>query len=365
MAKQEIGLDPPARNPVLDQLPHSSFQAVKGAQPAAPHVGPPLPLGKPVTLNNLTPTEQQHLESLGWKAGDPIPGNLPDAIAHEQEQAKRAATDTSTMPPPARPDIPPLEMPDEVSIDQLPEHQKQNLKDVLATAGEQYEALKAGAPSSILPGAEQGVQAAAAGRTDREILVEDDREEKAAEAATAGDLPQTCPHCSWNLKIEDSVAVTDEDKNTFLIATLGGQPWQKSYDLFGGAMQVTVRMLRPYEVDECYKQARADQNKNLEDSYDEFLEMLMRYRLCLQLVDVRTGNDVKSFKSDLNEWGALAESEVTLLPRITQSVYRQVIQTESVNRILSNVMGDFGRLVAKLEVQVENSDFWSGTSSPA
>lgn len=365
MARKKVSLDKAERNPVLDNLPQSSFQDIrKGEQQPRREAGP-LPIGVPVSAADLTEQERKDLQSIGWKDGDAVPADLPQAIA----DMKKEATDLGSMPPPAKPDTPPLQMPDEVDIESLPEEKRKELSSLIEQAGEQYEAAKSAKPNPALETANQQVRNAALGRTDKEITFVDDREEKQSaeatqpqEPATTGEELKLCPHCNWDLSQSDPIIVTEEDKNTFLIATLGGKPWVKTFSLMGDRLQITVRQLKTYELDECYKQAQRLQRDNPEAPMEEFFEQMMRYRICLQLVEVRTDEDIHEFPSELNEWD---EASHNALPAIENKIYREVISTDSLGRIFSKVTGEFERLVGKLEVQVENPDFWKEASSPA
>lgn len=380
MAKKQLGTKP-ARNPVLDHLPTTSFQPAGSRPEEAAGRRFPLPVGNPIAAEKLTEFERNQLEQIGWKEGDPVPGNMADLIEEAKERANREASDVSSMPPPAAPDMPPLQMPEVTEIDQLPEHEQQRLSEALKQAGDQYESMQGQQGTQFPEGAPDSVRAAAQNRVDRtiDISIEDDtkgqREQQsqpseqpkkpASVETTDSGEPHLCPNCGWDQSQSDTTPEPSrEDIDSFLVATLGGKPWTKLYDLLGGKLQVHVRQLRPYEIDACYKQVHYEREKDDSMQLDAHWEQLMRYRLCLQLVEIRSGEDIASFPSELKDWQLDLEGP-TQLPSIEKQVYAEAIPTESMNRIIASVIGKFSRTLGKLEVEVENPNFWNEASSPA
>jgi hypothetical protein len=77
---------------------------------------PPIPAGQPMLIKSLGPGEREVLESAGWKDGDPVPDNIA-AIA---DQAREDANNISQLQPPIDLTTPPLAMPEETDISDLP-----------------------------------------------------------------------------------------------------------------------------------------------------------------------------------------------------------------------------------------------------
>lgn len=386
----------PKRNPILDNLPRSSFQAVgqpnlqNPNQPAHDNAGiqgaPPLPTGHPVSIDpaSLTPTERAGLESIGWREGQPIPSNLAEQIALMKAQIAAETTNPEMMPPPTAEDgtLPPaLEMPPETDIDDLSPEHRAMLQQELKNAGKQMDAMQQS--SNLEPmTSDQGVKNAAAGVVDKTIPINDDREEwreglkKPPETSrTTDNSLKVCPHCEWDLNVQDPIEATDTDKHNFLQAVLGGINCQKIYELFDGAMQITVRQLTPFELDACYKQVYYENDKESFSTHFDFLEQVMRYRISLQIVDIRsTVGKIYDAPETLDEWSkkfpipveAVEEGKEppkpspTSLPQISKYVYYDVLKTESLVRIASKVVNEYNRLISKLEVMIDSSDFWKG-----
>lgn len=361
-------------NPTPEELERAAAAQIGGAD------NPPLPVGMPMRVDakGLTPMEKENLLQIGWKPGDPIPDNLAEQVAALQIQAKREATDISTMPPPAAPDLPPLKMPKEIDIAQLPDQERAKLQAALKEVGDTATAMEEARKNAPPPTVSPGVRNAAMGIVDREVKIEDDlketREERINETKSDTAIPESgtttqdqaklCPHCSYDLSRPDDTEVTEPDKQTFLQATLGNVPWVKAFSLLNDQLHVTIRQLRPVEVDACYMQGHHEADTGKHKTAADFWEQVNRYRMVLQLTDLRSAQNITSFPNSLEDWGGKPEDpNPTTLPEILSQVYEKAIMTESVNRILFGTIQRFNRLVAKLEANVENSDFWKATDS--
>jgi len=384
-------------------------------QPAARQPGGvnslPLPIGQPVAINanTLTPKERQDLETIGWEPGMPIPNNLADWI----EKAKKEATEAQFMPPPTDPSLPPVQVPKVVDIQDLPEAKRQELEQVLRQTQMQAEAQAreaASMPTQAGRGVAEAIRATEGGA--RQLELDDDvspqqqipdlsrplrskvQAEQAKEAvkqqAQAGraqaspqQQPQTqpqapaqpkpqqaaetapqlhvCPNCAWDLAAKDLVEISEADKQNFLAATLGNKPFQKLFELMNGQLQVTLRSLRHDEVDACYRQCYEDRkNQQIANSAD-FMEQLNRYRLCLQLVELRSGEDLVQFPETLAEWGSTGDYRA--MPMIFEQVFNEALSSETLMRLATKCMHKFNRILARLEANCDNPDFWEAAES--
>lgn len=404
--KNKLGLEAPKFDP--STLVTNSFQHVAGADAAGPppFATPPeaaadpaaenklpLPVGAPVMIDPamLTPLERAELTKIGWQEGTPVPSTLPqqlDVIRQEQLQQEQIrstaeATDVTNMPPPANPsDVPPLTMPPRQQLDELSPAHRQAISEALTEA--QAQQRQQHAEATMFPGgAGVGVREAAMGVTHKRVEVADDREQDeyettgepkrelppagASASSTAGktNALERCPHCDWDLQRRDSVEVTDEHKRNFLQAQLGGIPWQHVYSTLGGQLSITVRQLLAVEVDKVYTQVHAEHRRGTIQSPTDFWEQISRYRMCLQIVDVRSEQNLSEFPESYDAWGGeLMVGDPTTLPQISAQVYNRVIHTESLHRILATTVATFNRLTARLEANVNRPDFWEPTGSP-
>lgn len=83
----------------------------------------------------------------------------------------------------------------------------------------------------------------------------------AAEAAAPvpSTIPAFCPACGHNMKDVTPIEIpTDEDKQDWLRYVLGAKRFYKTYEAMGGKLKVTLRTRLGGEVDDVFKQLRAD-----------------------------------------------------------------------------------------------------------
>ena len=391
MAERKVGLGGSFQH-VPGALGSSpQYEAPQQSRPQLPggNQSLPLPIGEPVPIDptHLTPKERQDLETIGWKPGMAIPANLADWI----DKAKQAATDPQHMPPPADPRTPPLKVPDQVDLKDLPEAKRRELEQMLQQTQLQQQARRQEADTTpVQPG--QGVMEAirVAGGEGRELQLEDDvprqmpdlsrpKSQRAPQtkppepaaapppepkpeprAETSSNQPAVCPNCSWNLEFKEPVEITDLDKQDFLAATLGGVPFKKLFTVLGGQLQIIIRTLKPYEVDACYRQGYADRKANEVATATDFLEQVNRYRMCLQLSEIRSGENLSQFPEDLHDWGG--PGDFTLLPNILQKVQNEELASESLIRIVTHLLHKFNHVVGRLEANIDNADFWKAVA---
>ena len=372
--------------------------------PAKPMPGlrgnPPLPVGEPVMSIAATPSAhrptkeadftEEELKTLktipGWSPGMAIPENLADALASLSRSAKKEALDPNQLQPPVSQDTPPLKAPEPLDISQLPRAKQEELRQFMAESAARDEAAVEKAKRHI-SGAGSGVNEAISGASIKTVQLEDDREEATYAGTNVpksgfGPTPEPvaaaepeldtgldsvrareCPHCGWNLAEPDALKIGSADKRRFIQCALGGISFEKVYDLVGGKLQVIFRELSPLEADKCYQAVYYLRNQEKVVSPQEFIEMLTRYRLCLQLKLIRTDETSHEFPTDLSGWDFEEDASGTKLPAICDQVFKEVVKNESLLRMVSRCLGDFNRLLAKLEANAQNSDFWKETES--
>lgn len=367
----------------------------KTPPPATPLPGikgnPPLPVGRPVSTALYTEAELSTLQSIpGWKPGDDPPDGLADIIAEVLGDDGQNIRDYNVVGPPVDPATPPLNVPEAVDLNRLPPEKR---REILARLNQLKVRRQAemDMAEQLVPGAAPGLNEAIQGQNVREITLADDTQsntiagtdipKSALKSSERTQSPTTettepvsgtgadariitnCPRCDFDLTKPDSVEVTDGDKQRFLMASLGNQPFQRIYKLLNDSLIVTLRELRPPELDAIYRQVYSERQRNLIASPQDFFETLMRYRLCLQLVDLRTVERVVTFPDSLKAWGGDAvPPNPTTLPTILDKVTEDAIATESLQRMLGNLLSEFNRLVAKLEANSQTPDFWKGTA---
>jgi len=332
----------------------AEIRRVPVPRPAGAGKVPPLPtppahpgggsLPFPTGQVGITPNTQQELMKLGWRPGDPIPGDLGRVIAEVQarvQKEKEAAGEAlATQGPQNRPRVGRL-----VNISELPPAEQQQLRDYLrehkesvarAALIEQAQAAEAakleadveagvvppavadnlatmaqtvrqqGAPEGVIvddrippnlkvPEGKQvgGTLGVPLARTPRRViqhpvgpatspLPPPPAPESPAPAATAPTAPE-CPRCGYDCRIPFEGKPSQEDIERFSVAMLALQVFRKKYQLLGGKCVLTFRGLTSQDVILVNKQLGYDVRAAKIIGDGEYLTSLMEYRLVLSV----------------------------------------------------------------------------------
>ena len=398
MAKSVKLGDPPA-------TPAELLARVTGAKPAPPAFNtpppaggglrgkPPLPRNVPVFTPDpagLTEADRRTLQSIGWKPGEAITGDVAVVIAAvKAESAAETATEldrivTSGRAPTA---FKPVDM-DTLTEDQQAEVRRRMDETITANqrAAEVKKTLEAQA--GLPDGVKDALRTAQAPTGLDALEVEDDRPKRRAAAAAppppAPDgaapadtglspaHPGNCPHCGWDLATPDDLEVTPGDKVAFLHGVLGEKPFTKDYPLFGGQVTVTFRTLTAQEIDAVFAQVFRERATGEVKTDMDFYERVNRYRLYLQMSSFRSSSFQHDFPAGFTPTTApgadghyelpanLPEGE-TGLRLVEEHVRKTALKTESITRVVTAESRMFNRLVNKLEAFADNPDFWQAT----
>ncbi len=205
--------------------------------------------------------------------------------------------------------------------------------------------------------------------------LEDLPEDAPAPIGDAGEKPEllNCPHCSWDLSMPSLVEPEHQEKLSFLHSVLGQKPFVKQYEMFGGQVVVRFRTLTTKEMDVIYRAVFKQREQGLILTAQDYWEKVNRYRLYLQLVYLSavdgsfTHKLPDSYSKETNSHGtefwefSSYDPEVGYLDNIEDKILTEVLRTETIQRSIANYCARFNRLVSKLEVMVDNSDFWKET----
>lgn len=189
-----------------------------------------------------------------------------------------------------------------------------------------------------------------------------------------------CPHCNWDLSDVDVKEPDYSDKMGFMHSVLGLKPFTKNYSLFNGLMEVRFRTLTTREADKVYAQTFADKEAGKLPTDFDFWERLNRYRMILQIHTVKTSGPDGIFKELPDGYSASTnntatgfylqpEDEAKLginktgLPDIEEWMIDEILKTEHVFRAVNIQCNQFNRLASKMEVMIDNSDFWKPTEA--
>jgi hypothetical protein len=191
-------------------------------------------------------------------------------------------------------------------------------------------------------------------------------------------LAPLCVHCGWDQRVPTLEPPDKQDKLTFLFAVLGQKLFTKSYSTLAGGLKLDFRSLTVSELDALYSDAYREQQAGHIDSAQQYYDYLNRQRLFLQLQIVNSSqtavhivlpdglssatnsNCKKNWVDFLTENDAYVADE-PLIPQIQSYVLKKVLPTEHLQRIVSHYCAKFNQLVAKMEANIENENFWKET----
>jgi hypothetical protein len=345
--------------------------AIAPAALAMPVQGMPmLPPGELIAVNKLTKGEQALLSQAGWKEGDPIPANFAE-LAEQARGIAADATDLDKMPPPADLTTPKLELPAEQDLSSLSAEEQKKYKMVMASVLSQAENLQPQQP--VIEGADPSVLAAiSAASAEPQLEIErpgpEPEPDKEPHEHTEEAGSKMCVRCGWPQSFPDSIVITNDDKDIFLAAVLGGNAFEKQYELFGGRMSINCRTLSPHEVDLCWRQIHADFKAGVVQTPQDQADRLQRYRAALQVTNI-AGDSPWILPKSLAEWeqsegvtsAELSENDTVIKP--IWDTFSRILSNETLHRVIVGTVGEFNNLIGKLEVNANSPDFWTAADA--
>lgn len=346
---------PPPATPAAPDAP-----AVPGFQGQLPHR-----VAQVILPKVLAPHEKQILAQAGWREGDPVPADLAQRLNPAQVEQILASVAPQNLEPPVPLDTPPMAIPPEQDYVQLPPAHRAEVEAALSQAKAVW-AQQQAAPLPTLP--QLQIQ--------EEILVDDVAPAAApaapaaapaqpsttqpAEPPTANETGQgavlaitNCPHCHWDLSVQDIPDPDPETRQWYLQAVLGLVPFEKVYSLLGGRLEVTFRELQFAEVDAIYRQMTDDVKAGQVGTEVDYMERNNRYRVATQLSRIWLGERG-------HEIPRLGTGNWTL-PSLEASV-AQLLPNASLYRVVRLALVEFNRTVAKLEACAARENFWQAAS---
>ena len=377
-----------------------------------------LPMSKGVTM---TPWTRNMLEGMGWKEGDPIPGDIGARIQQVIKEVQQ--TQGGTPLPNAKPGER-TKIGRQLNFEELPPERQAELRDVMhqyqqdmqSPEAQQIRELENGV-AALAPGVQAAArQAAASLRTNRpqsgmpEVVLQRGRPDfrqvsttppppqlsppplppqpplqppaaaeppqsqselpppvATDEPVVAGGLLQVtvCPRCLWNLEHAFEAEPTPQDRVAFVATILGSQRFVKSYAVLGGRLTLWFRSLLAAETDLIFQQMRLDalQQKILGEV--DYFSRLNIYRLTCMLFKIT--DDKGAIVVEVPDPLTIPYDEIpaqTLLVPLITWFNETVCTTESLRHIAAQHHREFQRLVEALEAQTGNPDFWHEIGQP-
>lgn len=377
---------------------------------------PPFRTGQ-VHMSDFT---RRNLQAVGWKEGDPIPGDLGERLQELQREVNAEQAAASLQDSELAKGWKPVE-PKFVSIENLPPEKQKEIAQYLSeykrqVAQDTMQQQQMDEIDQSIPPEIQGEQrrlmregmiageAAAAARQARQSgvvstviddrvpqqkptnvadQIERARQQQAAfetkqvqppptpiaavdELPAAGTAHANCQRCSWPLSVPFEMKPTDEDKQGFMAAILGLGRFEKKYELLGGNLEVYFRSLTTDETTMVQSQLGAMVRAGESIGDVEFWANLMEFRLVLSLSKLKIGDNVIYTAKPIADWEKEhppAETDKVLptpIPRLRDFLYEKCVTQEPLRRILGQTHQEFQRLVEALEFMTNDSDFWKG-----
>ena len=320
----------------------------------------PLPAGKIV---NLTPEEQKALDLVGWKEGEPI----PDIHAALQDVLK----DISAVPDYS--DVKAAEIPPIVDISTLPAEKQQELIANVRIAQQQAKQLQEMEASQVhtseVSDINDQIAAVRAGNEKYQVVLGKPKEEapeptsvNANPTSTTGlNIKGPCANCGFNGTEDDVLDITGIDKENFIVMLQTGARFYKTYALYGGSIKITFRSLTQKELDIALTQASCDtRDGKIADSAD-FFRKEHNYEQAIAIKSIESSQGVVVFP-ELSEvqYDTDPDKPFQTVLSVYSDYVTDQIKTDSMLRSISTVYMRFKALVARLEANMSNPDFWNG-----
>ena len=344
---------------------------------------PPLKSGQ-ITFSDMT---RRNLEAVGWKEGDPVPGDFGVELQRIQQEVARDKAQALQDTPLAADWKPPKI--DFVQIEDLPPARQQEIGEILkahkvAVEQEKEQQAQAAAVDARIPANVQGQQR----ELQREQILQGmaaknqaaEQQEQPTESVFIDDrdapthnleFTQTnCQRCHWPLSQGFDVEFDDHDKSVYLAAILGLKRFEKQYDLLGGNLKIIFRSLTTEESHTLQEQLSTMVREGRSIGDGEYLAHMLEFRLVLAVAKISVGSNVMYQEPPLKEWATNHKSteeeqiEPTDIPRFRDYFYSKITQ-ESMRKIIGKHHQEFQRLVEHFEVMTSDSDFWKGIELPA
>jgi hypothetical protein len=364
--------------PTFAQAPQKApVQPISSKPAPQPLFGGPnsMPLDQAIYTKRVRDDEREVLEQLGWKDGDPIPGNLARVLKEAQadvRDARRSARENLTPGLPL--DTPPLVMEDPIPIEDLPWEKQLELRQMLEDT-KHSEVKEKHTESLLIPAAGPGVNEAirVAANAEPAVVVDDVStmpkvpvaSVPETPAATLATPPAYCVQCGHDQGIKEVIEVTELDKRAFLAAILGGVNFEKEFSLLGEQMRLVVRALSPDEIEACFRQVQTEYGRgDLKSDFDR-MEAYHRYQVALQVREYVTPTARVELPEDLSGYELpRASANTEILPLVSRNFMNNVVKTASAYRVVDKAVTNFNRLLQRLEENAINPDFY-GPMQPA
>lgn len=327
--------------------------------PANLALAQPLPPGRLIQPKIVTDGERKLLTAAGWRDGDPVPENLADQLDLLRQEVQ---ADLDNPPLPIAADSPPLQY-KEVDIADLDPAEQQRTRTVLNSIlkqAKQAAALEKEA-SQLDPSLQQVLRQTEEPALEAGPPAGMERLEPTSEQNSAGPAVEssqtTCAYCGYRAG-QHLDPLSEDDKDAYMEALQSLQPFTKVVPLYGNRLSVRIRGVTVEENDLCWQQVSKDFQEGKVKIVADQNEQFARYRTGLQLVGIEGLKQPVAIPQTLAAWSnELGIPPSTRLVVAIWESWQQIVQSESLHRILVGAVIDFNNLVRRLEAKAIDPNF--------
>lgn len=310
------------------------------------------------------------LEQFGWKDGDAIPVELGELLVRLKDGVPASPrtdvlVDAASLPPEAIQQV--REM--LVAANKVAANRNKQLEDERAVENMNPEV------------AALYQQLASAGPE----IVDDRPEDAAAEPAAEPEAPAAkepeapvpdepvsppmvilpfCPRCGWDMRQKFDVEITEQVKQEFVAAILGGTRFQQRIELLGGKLNLTFRSLLADENKLVHRQLVLDQQDGEITTEAEWVLRMLEYRLACSLDQVTDQNGrplhVVPPVLEYPHTPPTHKPLQTALVPLLEYINTKILAHEVTRRLAAQQLRQFQRLVEALEAMALEPSFWNG-----
>lgn len=356
--------------------------------------------GMPLNRNQVYVSDKtrQQLTALGLSDTDPIPADLgPELDRIRAEMAAEDAAADAANRPTQHTSVKPNKI---LKLEELsPKHQaeiQQLIAEAKASAAKPPPAPRSGILNSSVGSAVRNMQQmqsppAADSPTITDDLLDDapartvgriklptkaTQPEPAAEASPnsdeppehdhtgAGAQPSHCPRCLWEINRPFTAEPTQEDRQHFMVGLLGLKRFSKAFPLLDGELTITYRTLTAVESRMVFEQLQYDLKYGKLVTQGDYLMAMADYRMSLAIESIhdKAGNIIASIPpvDELEYQPPEDGHKETPVAALLESVLRDIIPHESMQRIAGLNHRQFQRIVEAMEAQISEPSFWKG-----
>jgi hypothetical protein len=313
------------------------------------------------------------LQQFGWENGDPLPASFGELLAAVRER---------TPPTKATGLIVDINLMSEEDISTIKESLTAAKAAVLAAQKSQH----INAATSGLSESARAVYSKIVADEEQQPQIIDDREDVKPQpastpapattppvamptvaAATAAAEPApavVCPRCTWNMRQEYDVEVTDFDKEAFIAITLGGERFKKTFSLLKDKYMITLRGLLAEENTIIHHQLLLDQKDGDFLSDTEWYLRMFEYRLACSIAQIEVDGKLMRPIPELSDVASMElpnkndDKQKSALVRLREYVLNDQLKSELTRRLVSTQFRQFQRLYEALEAMALEPNFW-------